>query len=148
MQLKGNVTINAPRAQVWAFLTDPHAVSQCAPGLQSLDIIVPDEKFRAVAAVSLGSMKVKFTANVEWTELNEPEQAVMKVHAVTPGSAVDATSAMKLTDTAAGGTELHWTADVTIHGAIASLAARLMGPVTRKMTGAFFDCVKNKIETA
>ena len=38
MQLKGTVTIKAPRARVWEFLTDPHQVSQCAPGVESVEV--------------------------------------------------------------------------------------------------------------
>lgn len=146
MQFQGSVTINAPRQQVWHFLTDPHAVSQCAPGLQSLEIITPDEKFRANVAVGLGSMKVKFTTDVVWVALDPPNRATMKAHGITPGSAVDAASEMELIEVEGSSTELRWQADITIHGAIAGLAARLMGSVTQKLTGAFFDCVKQKIE--
>jgi carbon monoxide dehydrogenase subunit G len=35
---------------------------------------------------------------------------------------------------------------VTVVGAIASLAARLMGVVTQTLTRAFFECVRKKIE--
>ena len=41
MHLQGSVTINAPRAQVYEFLTDPNQVSQCAPGVELVEIIVP-----------------------------------------------------------------------------------------------------------
>jgi uncharacterized protein len=146
MQFQGSVIIDAPRRQVWQFLTDPHAVGQCAPGLQSLEIITPDEKFRALVAVGFGSMKVKFTTDVEWVALDPPSHATMKAHGSTPGSAVDAASVMDLVEIDDAQTELRWQADITIHGAIASLAARLMGSVTQKLTGAFFDCVKQKIE--
>src|SRR6185295_16574894 len=45
-----------------------------------------------------------------------------------------------------GATELRWSADVTVVGTIASLAARLMGGVTQKLTSAFFEEVKKRIE--
>jgi hypothetical protein len=35
---------------------------------------------------------------------------------------------------------------VTVVGTIASLAARLMGTVTEKLTAARFECVRKKIE--
>ena len=41
MNFKGTVTINAPREKVWAFLTDPSKLTECVPGLESLDVIVP-----------------------------------------------------------------------------------------------------------
>jgi uncharacterized protein len=146
MQFQGSVTIDAPRPQVWHFLTEPHAVGQCAPGLQSLEIITPDEKFRAIVAVGIGSMKLKFTTDVEWVALDAPSHATMKAHGTTAGSVVDAASMMDLIELNDNQTELRWQADITVHGAIASLAGRLMGSITKKLTGAFFDCVKQKIE--
>ncbi len=44
-------------------------------------------------------------------------------------------------------TELKWTADVIIVGSIASLASRRLGGMTKTLSGAFFECVKSKIET-
>jgi carbon monoxide dehydrogenase subunit G len=41
---------------------------------------------------------------------------------------------------------LKWTADIVILGQLASLAARMMGPVTQKLAGEFFNEVKKRIE--
>jgi carbon monoxide dehydrogenase subunit G len=146
MHFEGKLRVEAPRQRVWDFLTDPEGVSKCAPGLESLDVLEPGRKFRVVSAVGFGTIKARFTSDVEWTDLDPPNHAGMKAHGRAPGSAVDATSSMVLSDGEAGGTDLTWTADVTVVGTIASLAARLMGGVTQKLTGAFFDCVKRKIE--
>ncbi len=148
MHLEGTVTINANRARVWDFLTDPHQVSQCAPGVESVEIVEPDKKFRAIAAVGFGSVKARFAGDVEWLELEAPDRAKMKAHGNAPGSAADVVSEMKLSDGPNGGTQLNWTADVTIVGQLAGLAARLMGTVSQKLTAAFFDCVRKKIEAA
>lgn len=146
MQLKGNVTIKAPQEDVWNFLIDPNAVSSCAPGLESLEIIVPNEKFKIIAGVGFGAVKAVFNTDVEFIELEAPNRAVMKAHGTAPGSAVDATSEMLLTAEGDDVTRLDWTADVVVVGTIASLASRMMGGVTKKLSGAFFDCVKKQIE--
>ena len=146
MQFKGSVAIDATREDVWAFLTDPHAVSKCAPGLQSMKVIEPNHKFRAIAAVGFGTVKATFTTDVEWLELDELNRAKMKAHGSAPGSAVDAIAEMQLSDGEGGTTLLDWSAEVTIVGTIASLASRLMSSVTKKLTSQFFDCVKRKIE--
>lgn len=146
MHAEGSVTIDAPRGQVWAFLTDPNQVGKCAPGLESMEIVEEDKRFRAVVSVGFGSMKARFSADVEWVELAQPDRAKMKAHGTAPGSTVDATSEMNLTENEAGGTDLDWTADITIQGTIASLASRLMGSMTQRLTGEFFDCVKKNIE--
>ena len=146
MRFEGTVNINAPPEKVWEFLTDAQLVSQCAPGLEKMEVVIPGQEFRAVASVGFGSVKATFTTDVEWLELLPPEHAKMKAHGTAPGSGVDAISDMYLTSNPDGSTELKWNADIVVVGTIASLASRLMGSVTKKITAAFFDCVKAKIE--
>jgi hypothetical protein len=147
MLLEGKDTIKATRSEVWKFLTDAESVAQCTPGLESMEILEPRKKFQALGALGLGTVKVKFKTTIEWTELNEPDSAKMKMNGTAPGSSIDVVSEVKLKDAGAGSTELAWTADVKVVGTIASLAARLMKPVTVKMTSQFFGCVKKKIES-
>ncbi len=146
MHLEGNVSIVAPRQKVWESLTDPYFVTQCAPGLESMDVIEPNKRFQAVAGAGFGSIKVTFKTDVEWLELDAPTRAAMKVHGTAPGSAVDMTSAMILSDGPDGSTDLQWSAEVVILGTIASVAARLMKPVTNLLVGQLFKCIKGKIE--
>ncbi len=146
MNFKGTVTINAPRDKVWGFLTDPTQLTECAPGLESLEVITPNEKFRAVASIGFGAVKATFVTDAQWLDLQAPDRARMKIHGKAPGSVVDGTSEMKLSDGENGSTVLDWSSDIKISGTIASLAARLMGPVTQKLTDTFFTCVRQKIE--
>jgi len=53
---------------------------------------------------------------------------------------------MKLSDGSDGYTVLDWKADINIMGTIASLANRMMGSVTKKLTTEFFNNVKKNIE--
>ncbi len=146
MKLEGDVTIQAQREKVWDFLLDIEAMSACVPGLESLEAVVPDHKYRATASVGLGTVKVRFDADVEWLELERPTRALLKGHGTAPGSVGDATAEMVLSDGPEGSTLLTWWADVVVSGTIASLASRLMGSVTKKLTTSFFDCVKRQIE--
>ncbi len=146
MNFNGTVTIDAAREKVWQYLTDPDQVTECAPGLESVEVIIPNEKFRAVLSVGFGAVKVRFSVDAVWVDLDPPNRARMKIQGKAPGSGVDGTSEMVLSDAEGGATLLTWSADITIIGAIASLAARLMGVVTNTLTSAFFKCVRKKIE--
>ena len=146
MNFKGTVTINAPRQKVWQFLTDPPQLTECVPGLESLEVITPNERFRAVASIGFGAVKATFTTDAQFMDLDPPNRARMKIHGKAPGSVVDGMSEMVLSDGANGATVLNWSSDITVVGTIASLAARLMGVVTQKLTDAFFECVRKKIE--
>jgi carbon monoxide dehydrogenase subunit G len=146
MQFEGTVTIHAPQDRVWQFLTDPESVAKCAPGVESVEVVEPDRKFRATAAIGFGSIKARFTGDAEFLELNAPNLAKLKAHGDAPGSCVDVISEMILSNGPDGTTEMKWTADVVVLGTLASLAARLMSGITQKLTADFFNCFKKKIE--
>ncbi len=144
MRFEGKDTIRASRSEVWEFLTDAESVSKCTPGLESMEILEPNKKFQALGSLGLGTVKLKFKTVIEWTELKPPETARMKMKGTAPGSSIDVVSEVHLSDAPNGATEIVWSADVTVVGSIASLAARLMKPVTAKMTQDFFTCVRKK----
>lgn len=146
MRFEGQLMIRAPRERVWGFLTDPHAVGACAPDVESIEILEPGRRFRAIAAVGFGSIKARFVTDAEWLDLVPPDKARMKAHGTAPGSAADVQSEMTLSDAALGATQLQWSADVNVVGTIASIAARLMGGVAQRLTDAFFDAVRQRIE--
>ena len=145
MKFQGTVDIAAPRDKVWAFVIDPNQVGQCGPGVETIDVI-DDTHFKATAKVGIGFISARFIVNMEMAELTPPDQAVIKAHGQAPGSAVDATAQMSLSDGANGDTRMDWNADVTISGSLASLGARLIEGTANKMIGQTFDCMKSKLE--
>ena len=147
MLLKGDVTIRAPRKRVWDFLTDPGQIGPCVPGIEKIEVIEPNKRYRGTVSVGLGTVKARFTGVVEVLQLDEPDHAKLKAHGMASGSAADAVSEMFLSDGPDGATNVHWTADVNVSGQLASLAARLMEPVSQKLAGQFYDAVRRKIET-
>jgi hypothetical protein len=146
MLLKGDITIHAPRKKVWDFLTDPNQIGPCAPGVERIETIEPDKKYRGVMSVGLGSVKAKFNGVIEILELNEPDYVKLKAHGTATGSAADVMSEMTFSNGPDGATIVHWTADVKVSGQLASLASRLMVPVSKKLTGIFYDEVRKRIE--
>ncbi len=146
MRLQGTTLIKAARQVVWEYVTDGEKVAQCAPGVEKIEIIEPRRKFKATLSVGFGTVKARFNADIEFTELEEPNRAVFKGRGVSSAGVGDATAEMLLADAADGQTELKWTADVNIGGTLASLASRLMGPMTQKLSAQFFDCMKTRIE--
>ncbi len=147
MRLQGDVVIQAPIKKVWDFMTDPNQIGQCAPGVEKIETIEPLKKYRGVISVGFGAVKASFSGEVEILELDEPHYAKLKAHGTASGSVADAVSELHLSKEAESVTNVHWTADVNIAGQLASLAARLMVPVSQKLAAQFYDDVRKKIET-
>ena len=145
MHFEGTVQINAPRDKVWAFLIDPNQVGSCGPGVETIEV-VDDSHFKATAKVGVGFISARFVVNMEFVDLEAPDTANIKAHGQAPGSAVDATAAMNLSDGEGGGTQMDWQADVNISGTLASVGARLIEGTANKMIGQTFDCIRTKLE--
>ncbi|HXU84250.1 MAG TPA: carbon monoxide dehydrogenase subunit G, partial [Verrucomicrobiae bacterium] len=145
MKFAGIVDIAAPRDKVWAFVVDPDQVGQCGPGVETIEVI-DDTHYKATAKVGIGFISARFVVNMEMAELTPPDRAVIKAHGQAPGSAVDATAQMALSDGEDGGTRMDWSADVAISGSLASLGARLIEGTANKMIGQTFECMKSKLE--
>lgn len=146
MLLKGDVAIRAPRKRVWDFLTDPNQIGQCVPGVEKIEIIEPNKKYRGVVSVGLGGVKARFNGDVDVLEMEEPNRAKLKAHGTATGTAADVVSEMSLSDAPENSTIVHWTADVSVSGQLASLAARLMLPVSQKLSEQFYNEVRRRIE--
>jgi carbon monoxide dehydrogenase subunit G len=147
MRFTGTVQIDAPRDRVWAFVIDPNQVGQCGPGVETIEVI-DDRHFKAAAKVGIGFISARFLVNMEFAEVDAPASATIKAHGQAPGSAVDATAQMRLSDGEAGGTVMDWEADVNIAGTLASVGSRLIEGTANKMIGQTFDCMKTKLEAA
>lgn len=145
MEFSGEVAIMAPQEQVWAFLTDPHRVTECAPGLQSVEVIDASH-FKCVVRAGVGMIRGTFNFDIHWTEMDEPNHASMQADGKIPGSAVSMTSKMVLNDDGNGGTLMNWSSNVRVSGTIAGVGARLMSGVADRQTKEIFACIKSKLE--
>jgi carbon monoxide dehydrogenase subunit G len=145
MRFAGTVPIRASRERVWAFVIDPNQVGQCGPGVEKIEVI-DGTHFKATAQVGIGFISARFVVTMEFAEQQPPDRALIKAHGQAPGSAVDATAEMHLSDGPDGTTVMDWSADVAISGTLASVGARLIEGTANKMIGQTFDCMRAKLE--
>jgi carbon monoxide dehydrogenase subunit G len=144
MRFAGTERIPASRARVWQFLTDPNAVAECVPDVEGLEIVDP-ARFKATVKTGIGPVRGKFGFDVAWRELIEPSRARLSARGKTGGSAVGVDSTMDLAEAGANETDLAWSADVVVHGMIASVGARLLDGFAKKQTEHFFGCIRSKL---
>jgi carbon monoxide dehydrogenase subunit G len=147
MDFSGSQTIAAPIEKTWAYLVDVNKVAACAPGFQSLETL-SDEHWKAVISVGVGPVKAKFTMDVTRPEMQEPSLMVVKARGKAPGSAVEMEGRMNLSSIDTSQTKMDWSAHVVVSGTIASVGARLLSGTAEKLTGQFFDCLKQKLQAA
>jgi hypothetical protein len=148
MKIEGTTQINASREKTFIYFTDAQFVSQCAPGVERVDVIEPEKKFRVVVSVGFGAVKATFNTDIEFVDKKPIDYAKIKAVGKAPGSGANVTAELFLSDGPGNSTNLKWIADVMVTGTIAIVANRLMSSVTQLMSKQFFDCAKSKIENA
>lgn len=134
----GSPDVAAPRETVWARLLDPSAVAASAPGVESVEALDPS-RYRVVCAFGVGSIKARFTLHVQLSDLAPPESARMRAHGTAPGSVVDVQTGVRLEPLGEGQIRLHWIAEATIGGTIASVGARLFEGTARRIMDRFWQ---------
>jgi carbon monoxide dehydrogenase subunit G len=145
MHFDGSVPIRADRQKVWAFVTDPNQIAACGPGVDSVQVI--DERHvKVVARIGIGMIKATFGIDVTRGEERAPDFAELAGTGKAPGSAVDGSARMDLSDGPDGATVMDWSTDIHIHGKLASVGARLIEGTSRKLIAQTFDCMRAKLE--
>lgn len=140
MQLlfSGVSEIALPRRLVWSRLMDPQTVAACAPGVEAVETVGPNQ-YKVISAFGVGAVKLRFTMQVELSDIVEPESAQMRARGKAPGSAVDARTSIRLVELGPNLTRLDWSAETDFSGTVASVGARLLKGTARKLTQQFWE---------
>jgi carbon monoxide dehydrogenase subunit G len=145
VRLEGRAEIRAPRSAVWALLVDPVRVVPCLPGSP---LVEPLEggRFRARAKVRVGFLSAPIAVDLEYVDLHEPNEATVRAHGTGPGSHVDVTATMVLTDGAHGASVVDWTAEIEVAGLLASLGAAQVEETAGRVIAEVLGCAGRRLE--
>ena len=142
MQFAGTVTINAPRLFVWDLLMDHAVFVKISPGVQSVETLVPNERFAITAGVSFGNQTKTVESEIIWEELVVAEKLVWS-SAVPFGSVAVLTKGDMLfsgTDSC----EIEFSAE--LHKLPTSLPPSLVHTLASKHLRSFFTNLKTEAE--
>ncbi len=138
MTMKGEVTLPAPKAIVWAALNDPEVLKACIPGCQSLEK-TSDSSFTASAKLKIGPVTATFKGNVNLTNIDPPNgyRIAGEGEGGIAGFAKGGAD-VSLVDAPEGGTLLSYDVQANVGGKIAQLGSRLIDGVAKKTADTFF----------
>lgn len=144
MKLEHRVTVDAPRAAVWAVLMDLPAAARCVPGTR--DVVPDGQGVRGTLDVRVGPVKLALAGTVAIESRDEAAgTARLRANAEDQrlGGAVRA-----LVDLAVSGdepTELRMSTDVAILGRIGELGQPLIARQADKVLAGFADCLRRTV---
>jgi carbon monoxide dehydrogenase subunit G len=147
MLIKDSFVINAPQQKVWNFLFDIPRLSQCIPGIDSVEV-VDDKTYRGKLVVRVGPIKSEFTGKVTLSEVDVPNRIAGTVEGDDKSSAssVKATFTGTLTP-AEGGTEAAFQVEANLRGRLAQFGGPVINATAKKLTAEFAKCLREWLET-
>lgn len=137
MELKDEVTINAPKDVVYAALNDPEILRQSIPGCEEL-IKHSDTELEALVVLKVGPVKAKFRGTVTLDTAGAPDQFSLTGQG-NGGAAGHAKGGADVTlEEEDGKTILKYDAKAEIGGKLAQLGSRLIQSTAKKLASKFF----------
>lgn len=133
MNLSGSEHLEQPRADVWAKLSDPRALGEALPAVESVAVSGDafEASFRPVTGVGATPMRFDF----EVAERQEPARLVVTGNGGGGEYAVRLRAAFELAE-ADGGTDVGWTLELHLHGVLRSLTQRVIEQLARQQVAA------------
>lgn len=147
MLIKDSFVIHAPREKVWDFLFDISQLSQCIPGIESVEV-VDDKTYRGKLVVRVGPIKSEFTGKVTLTA----KDALNGIAGTVEGDDKSSASSIKATFTGTltpvdGGTEAAFQVDANLRGRLAQFGGPVITATAKKLTAEFAKCLKERLES-
>ena len=141
MKLDRRVTVDAPRAKVWAVLMDLPAAARCVPGTR--DLTPSGDGMQGTLDVRIGPVRLALSGTVT-IESRDEDAGVARLRADASderlGGAVRAF--VDLAVSGDGPTELRVSSDVAILGRIGELGQPLIARQADKVLAGFADCLR------
>ena len=147
MKIEKTFTVNAPRQQVWEFITVPELVAPCIPGCEGAEETEAG-KYKAVIKTKVGPIKTTFKVDIERTEERPPEFASYdtKGEEGSRASRIKATSTLSLNELGARETEVTYTSDINMMGRLGKFGSGMMQKVADGIGNEFVAALKEKLE--
>lgn len=146
MKLTGTQTFPAPRKRVWDFLTDPHRLAKCMPGVEKLDVTGENE-FSGVINVGLAAVKGVYNGKVKLNDVQPPVHYKLLLDGKGKQGFVKGTGTIDLEEQS-GQTLLKYSGDVQIGGPLASVGQRMIDGAAKMMIGQFFTAMEAEVKAA
>ena len=139
MEFKGEITVAAPRAEVYARIRDAEFFVSCIEGVRDLEV-VDDTHYTAVMESKVAYIKVSFDVSVEVLRDEAPNLIEAKIEGrpIKLAGRLAATSLTRLAE-ADGGTKISYETELSLTGKLGSLGRPALTAKAKEIEKLFAD---------
>jgi carbon monoxide dehydrogenase subunit G len=146
MHIADSFLIKAPQEEVWKLMFDIPRLSQCIPGIESVEAL-DDKTYRGRLVVKVGPIRSEFAGTVRLTEVLAPERIAGVVEGDDKSSASSVkgsfTGALKPVD---GGTQVAFDVEANLRGRLAQFGGPVINATAKKLTAEFAKNLRQQLE--
>lgn len=149
MKIEGTFAVDAPPAVVWEKVRDPQLMVQCIPGCERIEQTAPDT-YRAVVSVRVGPIGARFNLTVTVLAEDPPHRILSRTAGEegTRASVIASDNAVTLTPTPTGGTEVAYSADVSVTGRLGRFGLGIFRKKADHLAEEFVSAFRGKLAVA
>ena len=150
LEISKTFTIEAPKAAVWAFLTDPYRVARCLPGA-AITEKVDEQSYRGTITIKVGPVTASYKGKVRFEKLDAAAgtaDIVASGQDVKGKGGADMRMQSRLTETAPGRTEVSAVSQLNITGILAQMGARMIQDVSDQMLQKFTEAMQAELQAS
>lgn len=140
MRLSGHATLQAPVERVWEALLDPAVLVRTIPGCERLETIA-DNEYAMTVTVGVAAVRGTYAGTCLLHDLVAPTSLRLTAEGSgAPGTiAADVEATLGSNDD--GTTSISYECQMVVGGMIAGVGQRMLGSVSRRLTGEFLKAV-------
>lgn len=147
MKVEESFVVPQPRDALWAFVQDVERVAWCLPGVESVEVVGPDD-LDLIVAQRLGPFSAAFETKLHIDERDEGRRiAFTAVGRSVRGASgnLRAVNAVSLEDTGDGGTRVMIDADVALGGVLGAVGQKVVAKQAAKVTRTFAENLEQAV---
>lgn len=143
MKITGSHNIQAPRQAVWDRLLDPDSIRNCLPGVEELTK-TGENQYSMEMMVGVGPVRGNYSGTIRMSDVDEPNSYRMEVEGSGRAGFVRGNGVVRLSEDGDNATNVDYEGDVEVGGPVGAVAQRMLGGVTNRMVGEFFNCIQGQ----
>lgn len=144
MKISGQNVLPYPVEQVWDALLDPAVLVATIPGCERLET-TGEHTYAMTVAAGVAAIRGTYDGTCALADLKQHESLVMRLQGAGAPGTIDATVDVAFESPTAGETRIVYDADAIVGGMVGGVGQRMLGSVSRRMAGEFFDNVGRAI---
>lgn len=144
MKVSGDNTIAYPVDQVWDALLDPAVLVRTIPGCGRLETLASeqgDHTYAMTVTAGVAAIRGTYDGTCALSDLKPHESLVMRLQGAGAPGTIDATVHVAFAPAGSGATRVTYDADAIVGGMVGGVGQRMLGSVSKRMAGEFFDNV-------